>query len=481
MLRIANEAGCAPLYGLWRGRMARPGSRIGAAAIAGGGAGLQVIMPLDVKTDAFAAEFRQTSATPAGSQFTPTWLYNLHVLWLSRGLLMRIACFAFAISAAVAFLIPRMYTSQARIMPPEMPSPESALVAGLSGRAPGADLLGSLALSLMGNRNNGALFIDLLQSASVSNWLIERFQLLRVYHKRYHVDAAKVLARHTRISQDKKSGVITISVQDTDPARARDMVQAYLDELNVVVNRTSRSSAHQERVFIEKRLVAVKNKLSQAQEAMSEFSSSHTAVDLKVQTLATVESEARVQGELVAAQSELDSLKQVYGDQNVRIRTTEARIASLKRELEMMGGSSAPLTPAAAADADAAPPYLPLRQVPRLAVPYVNLYREIQVQETVYNLLTQQDEIARIQEAKDIPVVNVIDAPGIPEKKSFPPRTLLTLVLTAFALILASFLLLGHQYWLLLDPRDPRKRFAQELKESLRPLRGRILSRRAHR
>ena len=437
-------------------------------------------MPLDVQTRDAVAETIPSAEPQAGLRSTPRWLYNLHVLWLSRIFLMRAAGIAFVISAAFVLTIPKMYESQARIMPPELPGPSPTMLAALAGHATGSDSLGSLALSLMGPRNNSALFIDLMQSGSVSGGLIDRFHLLTVYHKRYRVDAAKALARRTRIEQDKKSGVITISVRDTDPVRARDMAQAYLDELNILVNRTSRSSAHQERVFIEKRLGEVKDQLTGAQQALSEFSSSHAAIDLKEQARATVESQARAQGELIAAQSQLDSLEQVYGNNNIRVREAEARIASIKRELEKMGGSPAPLPPATSGDANAAPPYLPLRQVPRLAVPYANLYRDVEMRETVYNLLTQQDELARIEEAKDIPVVNVIDSPGIPEKKSFPPRTLLTLALTALALVLTSFVLLGRHHWLLIEPSDPRRQFAQEIRNVLRPGRDGIWKRRVH-
>jgi capsule polysaccharide export protein KpsE/RkpR len=287
------------------------------------------------------------------------------------------------------------------------------------------------------------------------------------------VDAAKVLARRTQIVQDKKSGVLTVAVRDTDPVRARDMAQAYLDELNILVTRTSRSSAHQERVFIEKRLGEVRGNMARAEDALSQFSSAHAAIDLKEQARATVESEAKVQGELIAAQSELESLRQIYGDGNVRVRAGVARIATLKSELAKMGGTSAPLASESDVESDpansvATTSYLPLRQVPLLAVPYAKLYREVHVQETVYDLLTQQYEIARIQEAKDIPAVNVIDAPGIPEKKSFPPRALLSVVSTLLILILACCVLLGRHFWDLLDPRDPRKVLAQEVAEGLR-------------
>jgi capsule polysaccharide export protein KpsE/RkpR len=370
-------------------------------------------------------------------------------------------------------------------MPPDSSRSGSALITALAGRSLGSELLGGLAAGLMGGSNNGALFIDLLRSDSVTGRMIDRFDLLKVYSKRYRVDAAKALMRSTTIIQDKKSGVITLEVKDQDPRRARDMAQAYLEELNAVVIRTSSSSAHQERVFIEKRLTAVKGDLEKAQDALSEFSSRHSTVDLGAQTKATVESEAKVQGELIVAQGDLESLEQIYGNGNVRVRAAEARVSSLKRELGRMGGSAAPLAKDAneseSQDSDNAESYLPLRQVPRLAVPYTDLYRESHVQEAVYDLLTQQYEIARIQEAKDVPAVNVIDAPGIPEKKSFPPRAVVTLALTSGFLLLFSICLIWREHWLAIYPDDPRRAFAAEVvrtaRDAMRRATGRMRGR----
>src|SRR5579863_8684271 len=132
-------------------------------------------MPLDVPMDAADAGDRQAAETQADLHSAPTWLYNLHVLWLSRILLMRVGGIASVVSVAVALIIPKMYVSQARIMPPEMSGANSALLAALAGRATGNDGLGVLAMSLIGGRNNGALFVDLLQSSSVSGGLIDRF------------------------------------------------------------------------------------------------------------------------------------------------------------------------------------------------------------------------------------------------------------------------------------------------------------------
>jgi uncharacterized protein involved in exopolysaccharide biosynthesis len=280
----------------------------------------------------------------------------------------------------------------------------------------------------------------------------------------------------TKITEDKKSGVITIEVEDTSRVRARDLAQGYLDELNKLVTRTNTSAAHRERVFIEKRLHAVQANLEDAELKLSQFSSKSSAVDIKEQTRAMVDAGARVQAELLVEQSGLQSLRQIYGDGNVRVRETEARIASLQGDLTKMTGSSAPLTAtevhdietnSEAAD-DKGELYPPLRQLPRLAVPYTDLYRRMKIQEAVFELLTQQYEMARIEEAKDVAAVSVIDPPSIPEKKSFPHRLLLTLLLTFLSFATASTLILVRHHWSSVAPEDPRKRLMAEVLPVLR-------------
>ena len=349
------------------------------------------------------------------------------------------------------------------------------MLAALAGRAGGGlGTLGALAGGFLGGGGNTSLFIDLLRSGTVSGHLIDRFDLQKVYHQRYRIDATKSLARRTKIVDDKKSGVITLTVTDTDPVRARDIAQGYLDELNQLVNRTNTSSAHQERLFIEKRLHGVQDDLQSAQQQLSNFSSSHATIDIKEQARSLVDAAARLQAQLIIEQSGLDSLRQTYGDGNIRVRSAEARIGGLEAEIARIGGSSkdAPAD-VSGTNADGSSSdrnsdlYTPLRQLPRLAVPYANLYREVQVQEGVYELLTQQYELARIQEAKDVPVVSVIDAPGIPEKKSFPPRLLLALLVSAISVVITSFLLLLHAQWRQMRVNDPRKELVHEIAQGL--------------
>ncbi len=413
---------------------------------------------------------------------TPNWIANVSVLLKHRHILLRVTCIALLMNLAIVLLIPKKFESTARIMPPESSSSGAALLTALAGRALGGDVLGGLASSLLGGHNTGALFVDLLRSGTVTGKLIDRFHLQSVYHKRYRVEAGKVLVRRTKIEQDKKSGVITITVTDVSPERARDIAQAYLDELNLLVNRTSTSSAHRERMFIEKRLGAVRTELDRAEEALSTFSSTHMTVDLREQTKATVDAAAKLQGELIVTQGELSSLEEIYGDSNVRVKAAEARVSNLKRELSKIGGSSAVAAPSdesgddsnAARESSEGLSYPPLRQLPRLAVPYENLYLKVRVQETVFELLTQQFEIAQIQEAKDIPVLSVVDPPGIAEKKSFPPRTVLIIAFTLAELLAFSIYILIRFHWRAIDPRDPRRILAGEVSDVLKRVRIRL-------
>jgi uncharacterized protein involved in exopolysaccharide biosynthesis len=397
-----------------------------------------------------------TEIMASQAQSMPNWLRNANLLWDQRRTLARVAVIAFVLSAAFAFLIPKRYESVARLMPPEQPSSGAAMLAALAGHSMGGLAgLGNLA-GMLGGRTSSALFIDLLHSRTISDHIIDRFNLQHVYRKRYRIDTVKYLARHTTVVDDKKSGVITITFTDTDPSRAKAITQAYLDELNSIVTHANTSSARREREFIEKRLVSVQAELQTAEKALGQFSSTNATLDIKEQTHAMVDAAAKLQAEMIVGQSELDSLKQIYGEDNVRVRAARARIGVLKTEIGKMSGTG-----------ESSELYPSLRQLPRLAVPWADLYRRVRIQETVYELLSQQYEMARIEEAKDTPVVAVIDPPLVPEKKSFPPRVIMILLLTMFAVGVTTFYIVLNSMWENLSPSDPRKMLAREMGNSL--------------
>jgi uncharacterized protein involved in exopolysaccharide biosynthesis len=391
------------------------------------------------------------------------WVPNTSLLCDRHRVLVKVFVISLVLSMLVAFLIPKQYESTARMMPPEQQGISTAILSALAGKTmPGA--LGALAGSALGVKDSGALFADLLSSGSIGGALVDRFDLQKVYGKRYKQDALKKLKRRTEITQDRKSGVITIVVTDTDRRRARDMAQAYLDQLDTLLIRVNTSAARREREFIEQRLVNVQSDLEKAQVALGDFASKNATLDIKEQTKAMVEASAKLQAQLIVAHAEADSLAQFYAPGNVRMRQVNAQVGELERELKKLGGSTAQ----SGEELDSNALYPPLRQLPVLAVRWADLYRQVKVKETVYDLLTAQYELARIEEAKSVPSVRVIDPPGWPEKKSFPPRLIIILGLTSFSVFIAAMSLVIQDRWLRLSPHDARKQLALRIWAELR-------------
>ena len=304
--------------------------------------------------------------------------------------------------------------------------------------------LGGVASDLLGLKTSGALFVDMIKGPTVEDDLIGKFHLRKEYRDRYWQDARKDLQKHTEVAEDRKSGVITITVTDGNPQHAQQMAEEYVQALNGLVARVSTSSARRERMFLEGRLKTVKQNLDEAAKEFSEYSSKNGTLDLPSQGRAMLESEATLEGQLVAAQSELEGFETIYTDNNIRIRTLRAKIAGLKQQIEAMSGNKANLN---SNESEIAGDLPSIRKLPLVGVEWANLYRQAKIQETVYELLTQEYEFAKVQEAKEIPTVNVLDAPLIPERKSFPPRTLIIALGTLFAFLLASVILIGTEAW----------------------------------
>jgi capsule polysaccharide export protein KpsE/RkpR len=389
---------------------------------------------------------------------------RLRLFWDARKRLCVAFVFGALASFGLALLIPSQYESTTQLMPPEGQSSSGmAMLSALAGRAGG---LGGVAGDLLGVKNSGALFVGILGSRTVQDRLVGQFELRHTYHTAKMEDARAALAAHTRIVEDRKSGIIAVTVTDHDPRIAAAMAQAYVDELDRLVEQVSTSSARRERVFLEERLRAVKQDLDIAAQKFSIFASKNTAIDIPAQSKAMVEAAASLEGQRIGAEAELHGLEAMYTDQNVRVRALRARVTELRAQLGKMGGESG--TSAAPSSETDASLYPAIRQLPLLGVTYADLYRQTKIQETVYELLTQQYELAKVQEAKEVPSVKVLDAAVVPTKKSFPPRGLLTASGAAFALLTMCAWIFARQAWRGIDPQDPGKQFAMEVAGTLR-------------
>jgi uncharacterized protein involved in exopolysaccharide biosynthesis len=407
-------------------------------------------------------EIPETPVALDTAEANKSTLARLQLLWAHRKMLWRVGICAVFGSALVAFLIPSRYESTARLMPPDNQSSSGlAIAAAAMSGAAGAGGLGGIAGDLLGLKSTSDVFVGILGSRTAQDKLIQQFDLKKLYGDRRMEDARKDLAEHTAISVDRKSQIISITVTDRSPRRAAAMGQAYVEELNNLVAELSTSSARRERIFLEGRLQAVNQDLEVAEKNFSEFASKNTAIDVKEQGKAMVEAAAVLQGQLIAAQSQYQGLREIYTDNNPRVRTVKARIDELQRQLEKLGGKGESATTIAGQPGDSM--YPSIRKLPLLGVAYADLYRRTKIQEAVLETLTKEYEMAKVQEVKEIPTVKVLDVAAVPDKKSFPPRLGIIFLGTVIALAIAAFWVFGNEAWQETDANDPRKEFAKEV------------------
>lgn len=405
----------------------------------------------------------------------------LRTVWNRRRTLLRVGALALTASTVIAFLIPKSYTSTAQLMPPDTQSTSGMAMLALASKV-GAGGLASMAGDVLGLKSSGALFIGILRSETAQDRIIQQFGLQAAYGKRLLADARKKLDENTVISEDRKSGIISIAVTDESAERSAAIANAYVDQLNLLVAELSTSAARRERVFLEGRLRVAKADLDSAANALAQFSSKNNTLDIQTEGRAMLDAAGTLAGQLVAAQSELEGLRQIYTDNFPRVKELNARVTELRRQLEKLGGSEeagsssrGTAHTSSVADPPGQPaervtsgkpgslPFPTIRNLPLLGAKYADYYRGAKIQETVFELLTEQYELAKVEEAKETPSVKVLDPGKVPERKSFPPRLPIMLLGTFLATAAGVVILLAQHSWEQTDSKDPRKILAKEV------------------
>lgn len=379
------------------------------------------------------------------------WLDAADYLWSRRMSIVAWMIIGLIFSILLGFRICK-YPATVQLMPPD--SSSSGGLAGLALpsilKSPALAGLAGMADDLLGGKSTGALFIKVLQSRTVQDDLVNRFDLRKHYHQKLWEETRRKLEANTSIGEDKKSGVISVTVRDRDPKFAAAVAGAYVEALDRVMSQVSTSAARRERIFVEQRLAEEKKALDDAEQKFSRFSSNNMTLNVPEQTRVMVEASARLQGELIAARSELQGLQQVYTPENTRVKTLQARINELERELARMNtGNASP-------GASPSNPYPSIKNLPLVGVAWTDLYRSTKIHETVYELLTEQYEVARIQEARELPTVKVLDPAAIPEERH-PSIAQVAIVGTLVSIGLACIGLLLQRWWSSWDADDPRR------------------------
>ncbi len=386
----------------------------------------------------------------------------LELLWDQRRALLRWILAGLVLAILLVVLIPAKYESTARVLPSENAS-EAMMMAGSGASGAGIANLGMMS-DLLGMKTPGALCAAILRSDTVLDGVINRLDLRKVYSIKAYDRTRTKLADRTTVSEDKRSGMVTLTVVDHDPVRAAAIANAYVAELDKVLQTLNTSAAHREREFLEKHIDVVKQNLSAAEARLGQYSTKNSALDMSEQGKAAFEVVGRVEGELIVAQSELQGLRQIYGPDSPRVRSAEARVAQLRATASRLGSNTS-------SNADPEMNYFSISRLPVVGVTYADLFREVKVQEAIYEALLKQYEISKVEEAKATPRLRVIDPGQVPSRRAGPRFIPLGVICLWLGFAVGILVIILRWKWDEAEPGSPWKRLglrmAADVRESL--------------
>ena len=319
------------------------------------------------------------------------------------------------LALGISFAIAPTYTAKTQFLPPQaQQSAAAGLLASLGG-------LGGLAGAAAGLKNPADQFIAYLKSNAVEDGLIERFKLQERYKQDYKTDARKSLEQRTRIASGK-DGLISLEFDDKDPQFAADVANAYVDELRKVLGRLAVTEAQQRRLFFEKQLVQAKDKLTAAEQSLKATGISDSV--LKSNPASAVAGIAALKAQVTAQEVKVGAMRGYLAETAPDFKQAMTELANLRAQLSKQDKDDTPNAPAGQGD-------------------YISKYREFKYQETLFELFAKQYELARVDEAREGAVIQVLDAAQPPEKKAKPKKALIAIIATlatGFALLLFIFI-----------------------------------------
>jgi tyrosine-protein kinase Etk/Wzc len=373
------------------------------------------------------------------------------VLAKHKKLILGLPLLAALITAGITLLMPNIYTGRAVLMPPQQQQSTAAAMLGQIGA------LAGVANNSLGIRNPNDLYGGMLKSRTVADAVIEQFNLQALYEKETMVETREALADNTSITSGK-DGLIVIEVDDEDPQRAADMANAYVAELEKLTSNLAVTEAGQRRLFFEKQLLQAKEDLAKAEVGLKETQEETGLVQLDQQGRAMIEAVATLRAQIVVREVELAAMRSFATENNPEFIKTQQEVTSLRaelRKLERGTGTGGDML-------------VPTRNIPAAGLAYARSFREVKYAETIFELMAKQFELAKMDEARDAAVIQVVDI-GVPsDRKSKPYRTLIVFLVGTVALIISISLACVLE---IRDRASKRARFSMkiaELKSQLR-------------
>jgi tyrosine-protein kinase Etk/Wzc len=359
----------------------------------------------------------------------------LIVILKRKKLIVGITLGAAIITTIIVFIMTPIYVAETRILPPQTGSSSSialSMISQMAGSAGAQSLTESLGL-----KSPSDLYVGMLESRTIADRIIDRFNLMKLYKADYREDARKQLLEDVfEAETDKDSGIITIDVEDKDPKRAADMANAFVEELKNLTKGLAVTEASQRRLFFEEQLKDIKMALVKAEEEMQGFQEKTGALQVDEQTKAIIEGIAMLRAQIAAKEVQLRVMRTYATAQNPDLQRAEDELKGLKAELGKLEGKGG----------SGHGPIIPTGSMPEIGTEYVRKLRDLKFYEDLYELLTKQYEAAKLDEARYAAVIQVIDKAIPPEKIAKPKKILIILIATFTGFFLSLFVAFFAEY-----------------------------------
>jgi tyrosine-protein kinase Etk/Wzc len=331
-------------------------------------------------------------------------------LLLGRVRLLAIASVSTALLLfALSFLLANTFKATTLVMPPDHSS-SSAL--SMLGAASGSSAVPSGALAALNVKSSSDLYVALMLSPTVEDEVIDQFHLDKLYRQAHRSLTRKQLESNTEIVADAKSGIISVSVTDKNPQRAAAMANAIVTAFEKLSSQLAITDAARRRLFFERQIAETKQTLTADEDKLRNTSARTGVLEPEGTAKAIIGYAAQLQGQLAAKTVELESMKVYLSDDNPQVQVAEREIESLRAEAEKLGsksgGSVTDYTNAGASSA---------------SLDYARSVRDVKADETLYELLLKNLEIAKLDEAREGNVIQVVSLATAPDMKNGPHRS----------------------------------------------------------
>jgi len=353
-------------------------------------------------------------------------LYLLIARW--RKFILRTVLLVCGAALIILLLLPNWYRATTSILPPER---ESSFMGLASSLLQGMGALGGQEMVLPAFATPSHVYASILKSRTVVEAVVTQHDLKRRYGARTMDDAVKECLSHTRVKVGPE-GFVILSFEDTNRQRAADVANSFVETLNRINRDVSSARARSNRVFLEERLGATSQALEAAEDTLRSFQERNRAISINDQMKAQIQNVAGLEGRLAMAEIELGLLQRTMTPGHPEIVRKQMEISETKRRISAMNDGVRGST-------DYGTLSVPFARVPGLALEYGRLLRDVKVQETLFGLLTEQHENAKIQEVKDTPTIQILDVAKAPERKSRPRRLIMLVIVGGLSAVLSIF------------------------------------------